>query len=48
MGMITNPQFYKTEEAAIPQSQGDCNNCKHNGTWACLKCHGFDKYERAT
>ncbi len=18
----------------IPQSPGDCNNCKHNGTWA--------------
>lgn len=42
----------KTDMNNIPQNQGDCNNCKHNGTWVglkyCLKCHGFDKHERAT
>ena len=23
-----------------------CNSCLHNGTWDCIKCKGFDKYER--
>ena len=30
----------------IPNSVNDCNNCKHNGTWTCIKCNCFDKYER--
>lgn len=23
-----------------------CNNCAHNGTWDCIKCSCFDKYEK--
>ena len=23
-----------------------CNSCLHNGTWDCIKCKGFDKYEK--
>ena len=23
-----------------------CNSCVHNGTWDCIKCSGFDRYER--
>lgn len=24
-----------------------CNNCIHNGSWTCIKCSGFDHYEKA-
>lgn len=23
-----------------------CNSCIHNGTWNCIKCSRFDKYEK--
>lgn len=23
-----------------------CNSCVHNGTWDCITCKGFDRYER--
>lgn len=22
-----------------------CNSCSHKGTWDCIKCKGFDRYE---
>lgn len=25
----------------------DCNNCMHNGSYTCIKCSGFDHYEKA-
>lgn len=24
-----------------------CNSCAHNGTWNCIKCSGFDGYEKS-
>ena len=30
------------ETAELPS----CNSCIHNGTWDCIKCSGFDRYEK--
>lgn len=38
---------YHTEEEKKTDDLPSCNNCIHNGTWDCIKCSGFDRYERA-
>ena len=35
-----------TEAERKSDNLPSCNSCLHNGTWDCIKCKGFDKYER--
>ena len=37
---MTNGEKQETKE--LPS----CNSCTHNGTWDCIKCNCFDKYEK--
>lgn len=38
---------YHTEDEKKTDNLPSCNNCIHNGTWDCIACSLFNKYERA-
>lgn len=40
-------KFYKSETEKKTDNLPSCNNCSHNGTWNCIKCSGFDGYEKS-
>ena len=40
----------RANNAIKPDTTPSCNSCLHNGEWSsignCIKCRGFDRYER--
>ena len=42
---------YDENDDIKPDTWEDCNNCIHNResiiSWNCIKCSGFDRYEKA-
>lgn len=40
----------KSYESEVEKKTNDlpsCNSCAHNGTWNCIKCSGFNGYEKS-